>query len=99
MGLSKSAPFSPGVSLALYVSTGASCNGESNTRKLDENAWEEKTIDGKRILTVKNAELNPEGESWRYTHLQVFTENSEGKSKYCGSTSFTDWGKLPTEEL
>ena len=83
----------------VYASTGPKCEGESNYRELTMAKYEVQT-DGTVVLKMVDAVLNPEGESWRYTHLQVYTKNMYGKSKYCSTTALLDLPpKQPEEEL
>lgn len=81
----------------VYASTGDRCDGESNYRHL-ENVTEEAQGDGTTKLKLVDTVLNPEGESWRYTHLQVFSENEYGTGKYCSSVKFVDAGKDEGED-
>lgn len=86
------------VQFTVYASTGPACDSESNYRQL-ENMTEEGQSDGTTKLKLVDAVLNPEGESWRYTHLQVYTWNAYGRSKYCTSIPFTDLPKKENQEL
>ena len=78
----------------LYLSTGEKCSGESNYRVLEDKSYEVTSADSNGLvqIQVKDGRMNPEGESWKYTHLQVYTENEFGRSKYCSSQEFEDQG-------
>eukprot|EP00392_Amoebophrya_sp_AT5.2_P009240 g9268.t1 len=79
-------------SLAVYLSTDKSCQKASNYKRANHTEQEGQVL-------LDKVELNGDaGESWRYTHLLVYTENSFGRSKYCSNTPFTDAGAPKDEE-
>lgn len=72
--------------LVVYASTGEKHHGESNYKELKIDEY----IVTPTMIQLNNAKLNEEAESWRYTHLQVYTQNAFGRSKYCSSVRFAE---------
>jgi len=92
------------VELGIFLSTGSACHGGNNYRQLEKatpeklGGWTEKEdASGNTVINLVDQVLNPEGESWKYTHMLVFTQNKYGKSKWCEKIAFVD--NQPKEEL
>ncbi|CAD7928021.1 unnamed protein product [Amoebophrya sp. A120] len=87
-------PFPKNVQVAVYLSTDKTCHKASNYKLIPEEKLEKKEA----TLLLDRAELNGDGESWRYTHLATFTKNEFGTSKFCSSIPFKDVGAPSVDE-
>ncbi|CAD7928541.1 unnamed protein product [Amoebophrya sp. A25] len=74
-----------GVTASVYLATDKSCTKASNYKAVEHQAVEAQIL-------LDNTQLNGDGESWRYSHILLYTKNDFGTSKYCSAHAFTDAG-------
>merc|ERR1712085_170904 len=80
LDLEKAVP--KGTSLAVYLATDKSCTQSSNYKLIQH-----EEVDGTQVLLDK-VQINADGDSWKYTHITLYTKNDFGTSKFCSTIPF-----------